>query len=59
MTSAKNIHEGTLANQGRPVGEIDAVAKAQVGDIEIPPKGWVAFLDSFSSSMKDGWPAFL
>src|ERR1700704_1409001 len=58
MTSAKNIHEGTLANQGRPVGEIDPVAKAQVGDIEIPPKGWVAFLDSFSLQ-HEGWLASL
>ena len=54
MTSAKNIHKGTLESQGRAAAEVDAVTKSQCGDVEIPPKGWFAFLDSFSLQ-HEGW----
>ena len=58
MTNPKRSHQPTLENQDRRAGEIDAVAKRQAGDIEIPANEWPAFLDSFSRQ-HEGWLASL
>jgi hypothetical protein len=54
MTDSKELHEEALSGQDRLTSHIDDLAKSDAGDIEIPRKEWVSFLEGFSLQ-HEGW----
>jgi hypothetical protein len=57
-TDSKEFHERALEGQDRLPSQTGALEKRNIGDIEITPREWESFLDSFSL-LHEGWLASL
>jgi hypothetical protein len=56
MANSKKFHEGALEGKARHPDQSGEAPKGRTGDIEVPPKDWESFLESFSLQ-HEGWLA--
>ncbi len=54
MTDSKEIRDRTPESRNRLPSQIGELAEPKSGDLEIPPKEWESFLESFSLQ-HEGW----